>query len=358
MRPGWRFSTDAAFGGGEVARRRAACRHEGTCRRKRTPAAARRSRRTATTTTTWHGWSNGVRSFGCARARTCSPRFGERPRMLTVTSFWLEPSCASTATTSPSPMSSACLEQGGPAWGLDLGLAHLTNLFGVGERTGAKVRHHRGRCLAGDISRVNSHWITAPPRTALDTASLADRDAGVAVLDWFLQRGAGHTRAVRGRLRLDEGVAEHAAAAPPAPAVRRALGICWRDSHASPVPRPAPSNAHATVQGLPPVAEGSPAGSTSPGQPVCLMLEFDGRQKYHRYRREAETLEQMVMREKSTRRPAPGVDRVDDDPPRLGRSWRPCDHRRVASAEPCTQRPPRPRPRKLTPGGRKFIGQA
>ncbi len=192
---------------------------------------------------------------------------------------------------------SACLEQGGPAWGLDLRLAHLTNLFGVGERTGAKVRHHRGRCLVGDISRVNSHWITAPPRTALDTASLADRDAGVAVLDWFLNAELAtreqyddvfasmkewpNTLRLHRQLQLCDGRSESVGET-------RTRLLCH--DQRLPVPTPQFKVFHPS---------GRLAGRVDFAWPArCLMLEFDGRQKYHRHRREAETLEQMVMREK------------------------------------------------------------
>jgi hypothetical protein len=193
---------------------------------------------------------------------------------------------------------SACLEQGGPNWGLDLGLAHVTNLFGIGERTAAKVRHHRGRCLVGDLSRVNNHWITAPPRTALDTASLVTRDPGVAILDWFLNSG------MTTREQLEEGFASMKEW-PNTLRLHRQLQLCDGRSESVGETR---TRLLCLDQGLPAPEpqfhilhpSGRVAGRVDFAWPDRrLMLEFDGRQKYHRHRHPGETVEQMVLREKA-----------------------------------------------------------
>jgi putative AbiEi antitoxin of type IV toxin-antitoxin system len=92
---------------------------------------------------------------------------------------------------------SACVAQGGPNWGLDLSTVHLTNLFGIGERRGASITHHRGTCRVVDVSRDGAGWITSPVRSALDTAALAGRDPAVSVLDWYLNQGLVSEEALR-----------------------------------------------------------------------------------------------------------------------------------------------------------------
>lgn len=84
---------------------------------------------------------------------------------------------------------SAHLARGGPDYGLDLSMVHITNLYGRGDRTQAGITHHHGRVDVHDVSRLNHHWITAGARTAVETAALAAPVPAVCVLDWTLNRG-------------------------------------------------------------------------------------------------------------------------------------------------------------------------
>ena len=77
---------------------------------------------------------------------------------------------------------------GAPTSGLDLGTVHITNLFGRGDRTQAGVTHHHGESRVGDVSRWEDFWITAPGRTAVDTAAGVDLVTAVSVLDWTLNQ--------------------------------------------------------------------------------------------------------------------------------------------------------------------------
>ncbi|HEU5036221.1 MAG TPA: type IV toxin-antitoxin system AbiEi family antitoxin domain-containing protein [Nocardioides sp.] len=81
---------------------------------------------------------------------------------------------------------SAHVRRGGPDWGLDLSTVNLTNLVGRGDRKKAGITHHRGWAGAQDVTRTEDHWITAPGRTAAETASLAPLAPAVCVLDWTL----------------------------------------------------------------------------------------------------------------------------------------------------------------------------
>lgn len=193
---------------------------------------------------------------------------------------------------------SACVEQGGPTWGLDLSKVHLTNLYGRGERGGAKVIHHRGVCSASDVTRDDRGWITSPPRTALDTACLIRQEAAVAVVDWYLQVGM---------TTLDELVVLHGRMTewPDSLSLHRVLSLV--DGKAESVGETR-TRLMCRAERLPaPVAQyeirhpsGRLAGRVDFAWPEHrVMLEFDGLVKYHRFRRPGESLEQMVMREKA-----------------------------------------------------------
>lgn len=193
---------------------------------------------------------------------------------------------------------SACVEQGGPDWGLDLRTVHLTNLLGVGERNAAKVVHHRGTCRVDDVTRSEGFWITSPTRTALDTASIATRQAAVCVLDWYLHQG------MTDRDQLEAGFARMKDWPDTLP-LHVILRVCDGRSesvgesrtrlliidHRLPMPIPQFEIFHPS---------GLLAGRVDFAWPEHrLILEFDGRQKYLALRRAGETIEEAVLREKA-----------------------------------------------------------
>lgn len=113
---------------------------------------------------------------------------------------------------------SAHLRRGGPDWGLDLSTVNVTNLHGRGDRTQAGITHHRGRVGVVDVTRTDGHWITAPGRTAAETAAAASLVPAIGVLDWTLHQGlttpeelrqyaADYMREWPGTVGLDEAVA-------------------------------------------------------------------------------------------------------------------------------------------------------
>lgn len=193
---------------------------------------------------------------------------------------------------------SACLVQGGPDWGLDLSDAHITNLHGIGERNAARVRHHRGACRVGDITRSNGHWITSPPRTALDTASISERDPAVCVLDWFVCQGLAtreeynivfasmkdwpDTLSLHRKLELSGGRSESVG--------ETRTSLLCRDQRL-----PAPVQQFEIFY-----PSGLLAGRVDFAWPDHkLMLEFDGRTKYLHHRRPGESIQDAVLREKA-----------------------------------------------------------
>ena len=193
---------------------------------------------------------------------------------------------------------SAAIAQGAPAWGLDLSEVHITDLDRTGQRRRARVRHHRGSCRVGDLTRLEGHWITSPARTALDVAGLISRDAAVCVLDHFLFRGLVTTDELTQGLqaRIDwpahfaatvaVGLARTGAESVGETRLRLLLGdLGFRDMV---LQQPFYDGSHQ------PFAYGD---IVLPD--LGILLEFDGREKYLRWRRPGESLADCILREKA-----------------------------------------------------------
>jgi hypothetical protein len=191
---------------------------------------------------------------------------------------------------------SAALVWGGPRHGLDLANVHLTH-FGGGGRRGAVVVHHRGTCRVVDVSRRRGHWITSPARTVLDIATVHGVEAGVVVGDDFVHRGLTDlpelrhvassmdfwpsTLTLRIVLDLIDGRSESVGET-----LFRLLCRTMR------LPRP---ELQKEVFG----PGGVLIGRSDFWWPDHGLLgEFDGKAKYLRSRREGESIEEAVLREK------------------------------------------------------------
>ena len=193
---------------------------------------------------------------------------------------------------------SAALEHGAPAHDLDLRTAHLTNLFPRGDRIRASVTHHHGGVRLDDITRSHQRWITSPVRSALDTAAVSRHDGAICVLDWFLRFGgvaADELQAHLARrltwpdhldLALKVGLADGRSESVLETLLRLRIG-----ESSLPMPQLQFEVLHPS---------GALAGRSDFAWPDRGVLgEADGREKYHRYRRPGESIEQMVMREKA-----------------------------------------------------------
>lgn len=195
---------------------------------------------------------------------------------------------------------SACVVQGGPTWGLDLSAVHLTHFHD--EHAGRKyagIVHHEGSCRVDDLSRDGAgNWITSPTRTVLDTAARNELKVGVCVADDFARRGLTseeHLRRGHGSMRTWPDTLHN----------RRVIDLM--DPRSESVGETL-SRLFLRAAGLPiPVVQyevfhpnGVLAGRCDLALPEHgLLIEFDGKIKYHRYRREGETIEEMVLREKA-----------------------------------------------------------
>jgi len=192
---------------------------------------------------------------------------------------------------------SAALDIGAPSYDLDLTRAHLTSLHGRGDRIRASVVHHQGAVLVVDVTRRSGRWVTSPARTALDTASVSRHDGAICVLDWFLRFGGVSEEELHRHLArrltwpdhldlaLKASLADGRSESVLETLIRLRLGE-------SSLPMPELQYEVHEPSGL-------LVGRSDFAWPARrLMGEADGQEKYFRWRRPGETIQQMVMREK------------------------------------------------------------
>lgn len=191
---------------------------------------------------------------------------------------------------------SGALAMGAPAHDLDLSRAHLTSLYGRGDRIRASVVHHQGSVLVDDVTRLAGRWVTSPARTALDTASVSRHDGAICVLDWFLRFGGVTEEELQQHLARRISWPDH---------LELALKVSLADGRSESVLETL-LRLRMGESSLPmPVLQyevhepsGLLVGRSDFGWPGRALGEADGQEKYHRYRRPGESIEQMVMREK------------------------------------------------------------
>lgn len=186
---------------------------------------------------------------------------------------------------------------GAPTWGLDLSKAHITRLDGKAGRKEAGVQQHRGAMADGDVVPIGQYQATSPTRCALELTTISSTEASLCVVNDFLHRGLTSKEALVDRsremgawphsLRLDivlsltdsriESVGE-----------TRTYLLCRRAG----LPRPEPQ--HEVYD-----ERGALLGRVDFAWPEHgVFLEFDGREKYLKYRQPGESVHDAVLREK------------------------------------------------------------
>jgi hypothetical protein len=193
---------------------------------------------------------------------------------------------------------SAAIRLGGPSYGLDLTAVHVTHLERMtGRRNVAGVIHHEGTCRVLDVTRDPHGWLTSAARTILDVAMIHGLEAGIVQADDLIRRGLTSKAelwqvyecvkdwpgALILRLVIDrcDGKAE---------SVGESLGRELFRRHRLPMPIP-------QFEVFRP--NGTLAGRPDWAWPEHRLFgEFDGKVKYLRFRREDETIEEAVLREK------------------------------------------------------------
>jgi hypothetical protein len=192
---------------------------------------------------------------------------------------------------------SAVVLHRGPLWGLDLTRAHVTRVDG---RTGRKergVQQHRGVIADGDLIGIGPYRATSPTRCALELTTTSSAEAALCVVNDFLHRDLTtkdelaeryarmdtwpHTLSTDVVLRLADPRIESVGET-------RTYVMCWRAG----LPRPVPQ--HEVYD-----ERGALVGRVDFAWPeLGVFLEFDGREKYLKHRRDGESIQDAVLREK------------------------------------------------------------
>lgn len=81
------------------------------------------------------------------------------------------------------------LVHGLDVWGVDLSKAHVTRLDGGTGRRNNGLVHHHGSAGADDTQTVGDRRVLSPVRCAMETAASSDGESGLVVLDSLLRSG-------------------------------------------------------------------------------------------------------------------------------------------------------------------------
>lgn len=192
---------------------------------------------------------------------------------------------------------SAVVELEGPVWSVPLHEVHLTRTDGKPGRREAGVAHHRGGLDAGEVLQVNDIAVTAPARAVLELATMSSVESCLVTGNWFLGRHLttiDELECYAERLRFWPGsLRKHLLtwlfdARNMWPGEARSSYLFWKERLPQPVPQYEVRHSDGRLIGIVDFA----------WPELGVFLEFDGRIKYERLRREGETLEDVILREK------------------------------------------------------------
>ena len=192
---------------------------------------------------------------------------------------------------------SAAVERGAPVWGISLDEVHITRTDGKTGRREAGVVHHRGALDANGVEIVNGIPVSRAPRCAVEVTTMATVEPALVTVNGMLnaqlltvEEFAGAVEALKHWpdtlattivLRLCDPRIQSVGES-------RTSFMCW-DQH---LPRPEPQVAVYDEFGH--LLGYTDFAWCEEG----VFLEFDGRLKYEWFRREGETLDEFLMREK------------------------------------------------------------
>ena len=192
---------------------------------------------------------------------------------------------------------SSAVERGAPVWGISLEEVHITRTDGKTGRREAGVVHHRGQLDTDDVEIINGIPISRAPRCAVEVTTMTTVEPALVTVNGMLnakmltveefaaeseaRKNWPDTLATTIVLRLCDPRIQSVGES-------RTAFLCW-DQH---LPRPEPQVPVHDERG----ALIAYVDFAWPDEGV--FLEFDGRIKYEIFRREGETLEEFLMREK------------------------------------------------------------
>ncbi|PUA79303.1 hypothetical protein C7S10_19985 [Nocardioides currus] len=192
---------------------------------------------------------------------------------------------------------SAAVERGVPVWNIDLDQVHTTRTDGQSSRREAGVVHHVGDLDEADVEIINGLRVTRAPRCAVEVIATSTTEAALVVVNGMLNSrmmtGRELMSAVREMKHWPYTLTAHRVTALASDqmesvAETRTLFMCCQQG----LPRPEPQVVVRDEWGD--VFARVDFAWITHG----VFLEFDGRIKYERFRRDGETLEEFLMREK------------------------------------------------------------
>ena len=192
---------------------------------------------------------------------------------------------------------SAAVERGLPVWGISLAEVHTTRIDGKTGRREAGVVHHRGVLPEDQVEIVNGVPASTPARCAVEVMTMTTVEPALVIVNAMLHarmatqedlvaavESCKHWPATLSAtlvLRLCDAAIESVGES-------RAWFMFWQQGLPRPVPQVEVRDESGNVI----------ARLDFAWPDLGVFLEFDGREKYTRYRRAGETLEDFLMREK------------------------------------------------------------
>jgi len=184
-----------------------------------------------------------------------------------------------------------------PLWDVALDEVDLTRKDGRSGRRAAGITQHRGKVLEGDWQEVNGVFVMSPTRVALELTTKLDVEHSLAEIDDLLHRGLTTPEQLKSRyavmnhwpdtlhtdlvLRLADGRSESVGET-------RCRYLCWAQH------LPAPEVNYVIRD-----RAGRELYRVDLAWPALgVFLEFDGKEKYTRFRRPDETIQDCVERER------------------------------------------------------------
>lgn len=193
---------------------------------------------------------------------------------------------------------SAAIEWGAPVWNLPLDVVHTTRRDGKAGRRRDDWIQHCGDLPAKDVELRNGIPVSVAARTCVEITTVADVERSLVVVNGLLHAGATtveefarwatstrywpHSLTTDLVLRLCDPRLESAGES-------RFHFFCWRQHLPRPTPQVEVHDEHGRLVGRVDFV----------WEDYGIFVEFDGRAKYEKHRREGETLEEFLMREKN-----------------------------------------------------------
>lgn len=192
---------------------------------------------------------------------------------------------------------SAALEHGAPVWGVNLREVHVTRTDGRAGRNEAGIVHHRGALTDAEVIVVNSVPVTKPARVAVEICTIANTESALITANGLLHAEAmtpAELRAAADEAQfwprsLNADLVVRLADPRIETAIESRMSfLCWAQHLPKPIPQVEVHDERGHLVGR--IDFAWPDYNT--------FAELDGKLKYAKFRREGETLDQYLMREK------------------------------------------------------------